>query len=130
MTRDVDIGIATTADERQHAFVWTQAGGMVDLGTLGSETSWPTAINANGQIVGSYSAAGVIRGFLWSSTSGMIDLGTPSGMRADPSSINDDGMVGGVLWSASTGSQPFTWTQAGGLVSLPRLGGTVVGVQA
>jgi probable HAF family extracellular repeat protein len=37
------IGIATTADERQHAFVWTQAGGMVDLGTVGGETSWPTA---------------------------------------------------------------------------------------
>jgi hypothetical protein len=56
----------------------------------------------------------------------MIDLGTPSGVRADPSSINDDGMVGGILWSASIGSQQFTWTQ-GGLVSLPRLGGTVAG---
>src|SRR5438094_269670 len=41
-----------------HAFSWTQAGGMVDLGTLGGRQSWPVAVSPSGQVVGaSYLAA-------------------------------------------------------------------------
>ena len=37
---------------RQHAFSWTQASGMTDLGTLGGDSSNATGISANGAIIG------------------------------------------------------------------------------
>jgi probable HAF family extracellular repeat protein len=35
-----------------HAFAWTPAGGMIDLGTLGGDVSYAYAVNARGDIVG------------------------------------------------------------------------------
>ena len=35
----------------EHAFSWTQASGMVDLGTLGGSKSRATAVNDTGQVV-------------------------------------------------------------------------------
>ena len=43
---------------RSHAFSWTPAGGMVDLGTLGGTCSDATAVNASGQVVGFSTTAG------------------------------------------------------------------------
>ena len=55
------VGSSMTANAVQHAFSWTQAGGMVDLGTLGGPHSGATAVNANGQVVGySYTPTGSI----------------------------------------------------------------------
>ena len=49
----------TAGDAAVHAFSWTQAGGMVDLGTLGGSLSaHAAAVNASGQVVGSSSIAG------------------------------------------------------------------------
>ena len=55
-----------TADGFKHAFRWTAAGGLQDLGTLGGQFSDALAINARGQIAGSASTAdGSLHAFLW-----------------------------------------------------------------
>ena len=57
----------------------TQAGGMVDLGTLpGGTNSRATAVD-NGQVVGYAMTAGaefVEHAFSWTQAGGMVDLGT------------------------------------------------------
>src|SRR5438094_216228 len=47
-----------TGDPALHAFSWTQAGGMVDLGTLGGTYSNGVAVNDSGQVVGESTTAG------------------------------------------------------------------------
>ena len=37
------VGDSATSSENSHGFIWTQAGGMVDLGTLGGPYSVATA---------------------------------------------------------------------------------------
>lgn len=62
-------------DEVTHAFSWTLAGGIVDLGTLGGEHSMANAINDAGQIVGwSTDEDGNQHAFLWTARDGMLDL--------------------------------------------------------
>ena len=45
-------GYACNCFQAAHAFSWTAAGGMIDLGTLGGTDSEATAVNSNGQVVG------------------------------------------------------------------------------
>src|SRR6266446_7422540 len=46
------VGESDTAGGSRHAFSWTAAGGMIDLGTLGGAYSAATAVNDSGQAVG------------------------------------------------------------------------------
>jgi len=84
-----------------HAFLWTEAKGMKDLGHLGGGYSIAQAINNNGEVVG-YSTlpGGTRRAFRWSSFGGMKDLNTllPSGsgwVLTEANDINDRGQVVG-----------------------------------
>ena len=45
-------GLAGLPNGDWHAFSWTAAGGMIDLGTLGATYSYPYGINNLGQVVG------------------------------------------------------------------------------
>ena len=48
------VGTSVTADGSQHVFVWSESGGMVDLGTgpHGFTAAWAVGINARGDILG------------------------------------------------------------------------------
>jgi probable HAF family extracellular repeat protein len=108
----------------RHAFSWTQAGGMVDLGTFGGSASTAAAVSDSGQVVGfSDLASGAWHAFLWTQAAGMRDLGTLGGSTSDAHAINDDGQVVGQSTTAKNGpTHAFSWTQAGGMVDLGTLG--------
>lgn len=91
----------------EHAFVWTETAGMIDLGTSNGLTSEAVAINAAGHVVGSRRVAdGSLRAFRWTPIEGMVDLGSPGGRDSVAIGINDDGVVTcnliepGVAWSS------------------------------
>ncbi|MEV6598666.1 hypothetical protein AB0M36_17670 [Actinoplanes sp. NPDC051346] len=74
---------------------------MVDLGTLGGESSYATAMNDGGDVVGrAQGADGTYRGFLWRHGR-MIDLGD-----FDPIDVNNRGEVVGIR---DDGSGGYVW---------------------
>ncbi len=111
------------------AFSWTQAGGLV---TIGSNYSRANDVSADGSaVVGHNNFSGFRRAFGWTSDEGLIDLGTlPGDSESDADGVSADGLV--VVGSSrrilnnvdySYTDRAFRWTIAGGMQSL----GTVAG---
>jgi probable HAF family extracellular repeat protein len=127
-------GVSLTATAGEwHAFVWTQAEGMIDLGSLGGTDIYqPTlqvnGINESGQVVGwSYTAANdwkSTHAFSWTQEGGMIDLGTLGGSYSAAESVNVVGQVVGESHTADGSTHAFSWTQEGGMVDLGTFGGS------
>ena len=74
---------------RNRAFVWTQSGGMVDIGTLGGSSAVALGINNQGAVVGLTSDQAGSASFIWTSDTGMerLQLSEHGYVRA----INDRG---------------------------------------
>lgn len=88
---------------------------LVDLGTLGGESSYATAMNDHGAVVGSSAVAdGGFHGFVWR-RGRMTDLGS-----FRPLDINNHGQMVGTVDGADTA---YLW-RAGRLIDLGTLGGT------
>jgi probable HAF family extracellular repeat protein len=107
----------------EHAFLWTTAEGMQDLGTLpGTLESSASGINDNSQVVGySYYDMGHTHAFLNSGCT-MSDLGTPPGFTdSQANGINNSGQIVGLSFNGgSYGSHAFlysggVWTDLGTL---------------
>jgi probable HAF family extracellular repeat protein len=112
-----------------HAFLWSQADGIVDLGALpGDLESAAKAINDHGQVVGSSGSAlpgpgPHFRAFSWTPAGGMVDLGTlPGDTWSSALAINNQGQIVGTSGDGN-GSRAFLWTPAGGMVELGALPG-------
>ena len=113
------------------AFLWTQAAGKQDLGTLGGGGSFATAVNESGQVIGWSSTPAstffdpVTHAFLWTPGAGMRDLGTLPGFKTSiPSALNSSGQVVGWSTTAFGLDRAFLWTESGGMVDLGTLGGS------
>jgi probable HAF family extracellular repeat protein len=127
------VGGSETPDGSFHAFSWTAAGGMIDLGTLGDfPSSFGVAVNARGQVIGNiFTPLGagdfppIDHAFSWTATGGMIDLGimsSPALCCADAVALNNRGEIAGNARDALGADDPasiaFLWTAATGRVAL------------
>ena len=108
---NVVVGWGRTADGAKHAFVWTFARGMRDIGTLpGMTSSEATGVNLSERVVGvSSSPGGSERAFTWRSTLGMRDLGTLGGTFAAAFAINDRGTIVGYAATPDEAQHAVLW---------------------
>jgi len=115
----VVVGASETSPSRYlHAFRWTQAGGMQDLGVTDGLESVAWGVSANGQVV--YGEARdedfFWRAFRWTASEGMDDLGTLGGPMSTVHGSNADGtiLVGkSLIDSGSASLRAFRWTPQG-----------------
>jgi len=100
----------------QHAFYWSQSGGMKDLGTLsGATVSGAIGINDAGTVVGYSNVKGkAATDFVaaqWSSTGAISNLGTLSGGSSSSAfEINSSGEVTGDSFLSSGLVNATSWT--------------------
>ncbi|WP_332694018.1 autotransporter domain-containing protein [Devosia sp.] len=120
----VVVGFSDGAALGYHAFRWTAADGMVDLGTLaggGSAESRAYGISGDGNfIVGRSDTVGSDEhAFRWSAAEGMIDLGTLGGADSLARAASLDGsVVVGYAEDATDDPIAFRWTEEAGMRSV------------
>lgn len=111
--------------EGEHAFYWSNADGLIDLGTIdGSRgTSEALGINNDGVAVG-WSTDSLDRqiAFCWTKTSGMQALPSlPNGERTRAYDINNAGTIVGVARDDGPGEYGIAWMD-GKMIDLGHLG--------
>lgn len=108
----------------RRAFLWSPAGGMQNLGTLGGDASVAYAINRTGTVVGSAALASAYEHpFAWSPASGLVDLGLLPGFTNGAAlDVNDAGQVVGIQFQQST-LRAFRFTPGAGMQDLGMLPG-------
>jgi hypothetical protein len=116
------VGTAGTPDAYwpyyySHTSLWTETGGLIDIGTVSSPTrpcsATPLAVNDSGQVLGICTQDYGIRPFVWTEAGGMIEA--PYGTW--PHTMNDKGQVVGNTYNGSR-DHIFSWTEAGGMLIL------------
>lgn len=120
-------GAYTSGDAAERAFLWTQSGGMVDLGTLGGAESEARDVSADGTVVVGKAESGAgPHAFRWTQAGGMVDLGTLGGSWSNAHGVSGNGevVVGGANTAGNVTTHAFRWTQAGAMVDLGTLGGS------
>jgi probable HAF family extracellular repeat protein len=95
------------ADVGYHAFSWTANSGIVDLGTLGGDSTQAVAVNESGQVVG-YSNTG--HAFSWTANGGMVELGAlADDVNSRATAVNNNGEVVGTSWGLDSAQHATMW---------------------
>ncbi|MGH8174974.1 MAG: hypothetical protein ACREV5_01780 [Steroidobacter sp.] len=116
------VGTCNTPDGASvRAFIWMEATGVVDIGTLGGSSAGAGAIDA-GRVGGSSDIAGDMEthAYSWTAQEGMLDLGTLGGTFAGVSSVSGEALVGDSTTVAGH-VHAFSWTPATGMIDLGTL---------
>jgi probable HAF family extracellular repeat protein len=108
-------------------FLW-ERGSMLNLGTLGGTSGFPSAMNNRGEVVGLSNLQGDLsfHPFLWTKRRGIQDLGTLGGETGETNWINDAGYIVGKADLAGSSPQNHDgvlWTRNGAKVDLGVLPG-------
>ncbi|WP_416760355.1 autotransporter outer membrane beta-barrel domain-containing protein [Pseudomonas sp. BNK-6] len=108
---------------QDRAFKYSDATGMVDLGTLGGNHAYAHAISADGSVVvGKSDTPDSTHAFKYSDATGMIDLGTLGGESSSANGVSADGAV--VVGYASNllgSARAFKHTETTGMIDLGTL---------
>ncbi|MDF2395657.1 HAF repeat-containing protein [Pseudomonas sp. 3MA1] len=118
------IAVNTTSDTNEdRAFKYSDATGMVDLGTLGGDYSLAYAISADGSVVvGKAATPDSAHAFKHSDATGMIDLGTLGGASSSANGVSADGaVVVGDSLNLQGRTRAFKHTEATGMIDLGTL---------
>jgi probable HAF family extracellular repeat protein len=117
------VGRSTTITGQWHAFLWKQATGMVDLGSLGSYSD-AKGINDNGWIVGNSEIGfgGPFHAVVWKNGV-MTDLGSLGSSHSFGVAVNKNNLVVGWYYHAVDINHVFTWKPGGPMLD----GGTMPG---
>ena len=108
-------GYSNTAAELAHAFAWSEAGGLVDLGVVpGSNESFAFDTD-DGVVVGQLSGPTSTRAFIWTAASGMRAI-TPETVTAVATTITNGRVLG--WYVAANGARPFLWTSRRGVLDV------------
>ncbi len=111
-------------DETSGTFFWSQATGLIDIGSLGGDEIRPTGLSETGTIVGyGETAAGETHAFVWSGPGTLVDLGTLGGDFSFANAVNGNGLIVGYSTAANGWEHAFAWTAADGMIALGTLGG-------
>jgi probable HAF family extracellular repeat protein len=113
------VGWSETANGEIHAFLWSEATGMRDLGAVGANSSVGVKaeahdVNDDGVVVGVSSAPiNPYRAFRWTEAGGMQDIGTPGGPIGIAWDISSAGDIAGYSSAENAPNHPTLWTSAG-----------------
>lgn len=115
-------GVVTGSVMERHgkvAFKWSQQDGLIELGSLGGEST-ALAINDDGVVVGYSYLDGdkIYHAFMWDGKK-MTDLGTLGGKHSTANDLNQKGQVVGQAMNENNGRRAFVWTAQNGMQELP-----------
>lgn len=118
------VGFSYTAANTQHAFLWTQGGGMQDLTPNVTNIGGATAVgvNSSNQAVGYYFPNGSLNtlGFSWTQAGGLQNIGSAGTLAF---AVNDAGTIVGKAPFANGLKHAFSKTATGAIKDLGTLGG-------
>jgi len=114
-----------TGNIANRAYIRNSNGTLLDLGTLGGNTSNGLDINDAGQVTGyAQTTDGSTHAFVTDTYGAMIDLGTLGGRNSYGSEINASGIVTGYSQIDSSATHAFVTDSNGAMIDLGTLGGS------